>query len=50
MAFGGPGLDQLLVTSARNDMNPAQLAQYPQSGSVFVLQPGVTGVLPCAFG
>jgi sugar lactone lactonase YvrE len=50
MAFGGPQIDQLLVTSARNGMSAVQLAQYPQSGSVFVLEPGVSGVGPCTFG
>jgi sugar lactone lactonase YvrE len=50
MAFGGDDLQSLLVTSARNGMGAEQLAQYPASGSVFVLRPGVKGVLPRTYG
>lgn len=50
MAFGGPDLQTLVVTSARNGLKPEQLAQYPASGSVFVLRPGVAGHLPHSFG
>ena len=37
-ALGGPGGDQLLVTTAREELNPAQLAAWPLSGSLFSLQ------------
>lgn len=50
MAFGGPDLDTLLVTSARNGLSPEQLAKEPLAGHAFVLKPGVRGVLPCVFG
>ena len=50
MAFGGEDLKSLVVTSARNGLSPQQLAQYPGSGSVFLLRPGVAGVLPKTFG
>lgn len=50
MAFGGDDMQSLVVTSARNGLTPAQLAQYPASGSVFLLRPGVAGVLPQTFG
>ena len=50
VAFGGDDLKSLVVTSARNDMTEAQLAQYPGSGSVFLLRPGVAGVLPRTYG
>jgi sugar lactone lactonase YvrE len=46
VAFGGDALDVLLVTSARTGMSAEQLAEYPQSGSVFALRPGVQGVFP----
>ena len=49
VAFGGEALDLLLVSSARTGMDAAQLAQYPQSGSAFVLQPGVQGVFPMGY-
>jgi sugar lactone lactonase YvrE len=50
MAFGGEDLKSLVVTSARNGMKAEQLAQYPGSGAVFLLRPGVAGVLPRTFG
>ncbi len=50
MAFGGPNLDVLLVTSARIGLDAATLERYPLAGSIFVLEPGVQGVLPCTFG
>jgi sugar lactone lactonase YvrE len=50
VAFGGEDLKSLVVTSARNGMTAAQLAQYPGSGCVFLLRPGVAGVLPRTFG
>jgi sugar lactone lactonase YvrE len=48
--FGGDDLQSLVVTSARNGMSDKQLAQYPGSGSVFLLRPGVAGVLPQSYG
>jgi len=50
MAFGGATMDQMLVTSARNGLSPEQLSKYPQSGSAFLLQPGVRGFAACTFG
>lgn len=43
-SFGGPGLDVLYVTSARQWMSPEQLAAAPQSGSVFARGAGVRGL------
>lgn len=50
MAFGGANLDLLLVTSARAGLDDATLERYPLAGSIFVVEPGVQGVLPCTFG
>lgn len=49
-AFGGSDLDRLFVTSARDGMTQAQLAEHPESGSVLVLEPGPRGrpVARCA--
>jgi L-arabinonolactonase len=44
-AFGGPRLDTLFVTSARNGMSPSALALAPLSGSVFAITGGAQGVL-----
>lgn len=41
--FGGPGLDRLFITSAREGMKPEALADQPLAGSVFVAEPGVSG-------
>ena len=49
MAFGGDDLQSLVVTSARTGMSAQQLAQYPASGCVFLLKPGVAGHRPMPF-
>ncbi|MCX2740347.1 SMP-30/gluconolactonase/LRE family protein [Pontibacter anaerobius] len=41
--FGGPNLDTLYITTAREWLSDEQLAQYPLSGSVFEVKPGVRG-------
>ncbi len=41
--FGGPGLDRLFITSARNGLKPEALEQQPLAGAVFVCEPGVSG-------
>ena len=45
--FGGPALDTLYITTAAQNMSPAELEKYPLSGSLFAYQPGVKG-LPAA--
>ena len=43
--FGGPNHDRLLVTSQRLFMSDAELAEFPLSGNIFVIDGlGVTGV------
>ena len=49
LCFGGPNLDRLYVTSAAQDLDRATLEAAPLSGSLFVLQPGVRGILPTWF-
>ncbi|MGG5818043.1 SMP-30/gluconolactonase/LRE family protein [Falsiroseomonas sp. HW251] len=44
LAFGGPGLRTLFVTSARVRLSAAQLADAPLSGSVFAFEPGAPGL------
>ena len=43
-AFGGPNLDQLYITTARNDLDEATLAKYPHAGGLFMVEPGVQGI------
>ncbi len=48
-AFGGPELDELYITSARDGLAPdARLAE-PLAGSLFRVRPGIRGVPPSAF-
>jgi sugar lactone lactonase YvrE len=42
-AFGGPELEDLYVTSAREWLAPDVLAREPEAGSLFVCRPGVRG-------
>jgi sugar lactone lactonase YvrE len=42
--FAGDDLSQLVVTSARENMSSEELAQYPESGNVFLIEyPGTRG-------
>jgi sugar lactone lactonase YvrE len=45
VCFGGPRMDQLYITSARDGLTAAQLQEAPLSGSIFVCEPGVKGLL-----
>ena len=46
VAFGGPNLDALYVTTARHGLSATALEQQPLAGSVFVHDPGVLGRPP----
>ncbi|HTD93839.1 MAG TPA: SMP-30/gluconolactonase/LRE family protein [Chitinophagaceae bacterium] len=43
-AFVGDELDHLLITTARKDMTEEQLEEFPESGHIFIIRPGVRGV------
>ncbi len=45
LAFGGPRLDTIYVTSIR----PASVEGQPQAGSLFAVHAGVTGVMEPLF-
>jgi sugar lactone lactonase YvrE len=45
-AFGGRGLRELLITTAREGLSDAQLAGEPLAGSVLAVTPGVAGLPP----
>jgi sugar lactone lactonase YvrE len=44
LAFGGPDLDRLYITSAAADLDSAMLEVAPLSGSLFEYEPGVRGM------
>ena len=49
--FGGPGLDVLYITSARQGIGPDALSSQPLAGGLFACVPGVRGVpAPCFAG
>ena len=43
-SFGGPGMDQLFITTAARDLSPDELSGQPQAGGLFMTVPGVRGV------
>jgi sugar lactone lactonase YvrE len=47
--FGGPNLATLYITSARDDLTPAQLAGQPLAGGLFAADVGVRGLALPAF-
>jgi len=42
--FGGVKFDTLFITTARQDLSQNQINDFPESGSVFSIKPGVNGV------
>lgn len=49
VAFGGPSLDRLYITSARIGLDESALAAQPSAGGLFMLEPGVAGIAECPF-
>jgi sugar lactone lactonase YvrE len=47
--FGGDHLDQLYITSSRQEMSGEELARMSEAGGVFVASPGVRGVPDALF-
>ena len=45
-AFGGPDLATLYITTAREGLTPAELAEQPHAGDIFACNPGVPGRTP----
>ena len=48
--FGGKGMDQLFITTAKAGLSKEQLTQYPLSSHVFFAIPGVKGIPANKFG
>ena len=49
-AFGGRDMDQLFITTARENMTEDQVEKFPLSRNVFIARPGVKGVPVHKFG
>ena len=49
VTFGGAGLAELFITTARDGLTPAQVAAQPLAGSVFRWRPGVHGLAAATF-
>jgi len=49
-AFGGAGMDELFITTARENMSDADLAKYPLSGSLFKVKTSTKGFTVNRFG
>ena len=49
-AFVGNALDQMIITTAKKGMTENDLKDFPESGHIFIVEPGVTGapVFNCA--
>lgn len=43
VAFAGDGLETLVITTAQEGLTPSELEEFPLSGRLFTLRPGVTG-------
>ena len=42
--FAGPALDTLVITTATENLTAEQLAEFPLSGRLFTMRPGVRGI------
>ena len=49
VAFGGDDLSTLYITTARENLTPAQIASQPHAGDIFACIPGVAGRPPNLF-
>lgn len=49
VAFGGPDLDCLFITSAARDLSEQELEMQPQAGGMFMTRPGVSGIAELPF-
>lgn len=50
IAFAGPGLDRLVITTSKRLLSPAERAAQGLAGDLFVVDPGVRGLAEPAFG
>lgn len=50
VAFAGPGLEHLVITTSKRLLSSAQREAQASAGDLFVVQPGVRGLVEPAFG
>ena len=50
IAFAGPTLDHLVITTSKRLLSPGDRAAQPLAGDLFVLDPGVRGLAEPSFG
>jgi sugar lactone lactonase YvrE len=43
-AFAGKELDHMIITTAKSGLGQKALIDFPESGNIFVAQPGITGI------
>jgi len=48
-AFGGPGLDELYITTAWDGLEAEVRREQPKAGDLFCVRPGINGMLPAKF-
>lgn len=46
VAFVGPDLDTLVITTAREGLSPDEVASQPNAGRLFTFVPGISGIAP----
>ena len=44
VTFAGPDLDILVITTARENLSPAERVAHPNSGQLFTVRPGIRGL------
>ncbi len=49
VAFAGPDLDMLVITTATSELGPDLLTRYPASGHLLTMKPGVRGLPQAAW-
>jgi L-arabinonolactonase len=49
VCFGGPKLDTLFITTGSKDLSEEQRRSQPGAGGLFVVTPGVKGVVETPF-
>ncbi len=49
VAFGGPDMNRIFISSAARDLSDTEREKQPQAGGIFAVNPGVTGIAELPF-